>query len=70
MSQNHCITCDMGVGERIDICGQSSGGNRQSLSSGRLSWYFAGLSITGLRYVLTANGYMILPSGNAELEGG
>jgi hypothetical protein len=70
MSQNHCITCNMGVGEQMDLCGQANGGNRQGPSSGRLSWYFAEPSITGLPYVLTANGCIVPPSGNAELEGG
>lgn len=69
MSQNHCITCNMGVGEQMDLCGQANGVKRQGPSSGRLSWYLAEPSITGLRYVLTPNGYMILPSRNAELEG-
>lgn len=70
ISQNRCIACNMGVGGQMDLCGQANGGNRQGPSSRRLSWYFAEPSIPGLPYVLTANGYIVLPSGNAGLEGG
>lgn len=70
MSQNHCITCSMGVGEQIDVCGRANEGNRHGPSSGRLSWFFAQPPITGLPYVLTANGYIILPAENTGLEGG
>lgn len=69
MSQDHCITCSMGVGGQIDICRQASEGKGHGSSSGRLSWYFAEPPITGLPYVLTSNGYIILPSGNTELAG-
>ncbi|UCD22210.1 MAG: hypothetical protein JSW22_00805 [Chloroflexota bacterium] len=70
MSQDHCTTCSMGVGDQIGICRQASEGKVHGSSSGRLSWYFAERPITGLPYVLTTNGYIILPSGNTELAGG
>ena len=70
MSQNHCIACNMGIGEQMDICGEANEGNRHGPSSGRLAWYFAQPPITGLPYVLTATGYIVLPSRNAEFQGG
>lgn len=70
MSQNHCMTCSIGAGKQIDLCGQANEGNGHNPSPGRLSWYFAQPSITGLPYILTANGYVVSPSGNIELGGG
>jgi hypothetical protein len=48
MSQNHCMTCNTGVGDQIGICRQASEGKGHGSSSGRLSWYFAEPPITGL----------------------
>ncbi len=66
MSQNHSRIRNMRADKQADLSGQANGGNGHGPSYGSLSWYFAQPPLTGLTYVLTATGYIILP---AEIQG-
>jgi len=45
------------------VCRRVNSGNGHDDGSGLLSWYFARPRADGLTYVLTAKGYVILPTG-------
>jgi hypothetical protein len=47
-------------GKKTGNSGALNGGNGRHPATGLLSWYFAPRRVTGLGYMLTINGYVLL----------
>jgi hypothetical protein len=63
MSRNRTTIIEAVADREIPKSGQGNGKNGHKHGSQLLSWYLAQLRIKGLSHVLTANGYVILPTG-------
>jgi hypothetical protein len=48
---------------QTSLSSQGNGSNGDYRASGMLSWYFAEPAARGETYLLTANGYVIVPTG-------
>ena len=62
MSKKRNTIPETGENTQITVSGRGNGRNGHKHPSQPLSWYLAEPRAKGLMYVLTANGYVILPT--------